>query len=77
MACPTSLCEAMVVLSLYKKTQIGYTQYVDNDVYVDDVDDDEAGAGAYFLLSHSDESFAECSVKPVDCMPNADPVVLT
>ena len=37
----------MVVLSLYKKTQIGYTQYVDNDVYVDDVDDDEAGASAY------------------------------
>ena len=35
MKCPTSLCEAMVVLSLYKKTQIGYTQYVDNDVYVD------------------------------------------
>ena len=24
-------CNAMVVLSLYKKTQIGYTQYVDND----------------------------------------------
>ena len=37
MKCPTSLCEAMVVLSLYKKTQIGYTQYVDNDVYVEDV----------------------------------------
>ena len=33
----------MVVLSLYKKTQIGYTQYVDNDAYVDDVADDEAG----------------------------------
>ena len=44
----------MVVLSLYKKTQIGYTQYVDNDVYVDDVDDDEAGARAYFLLRLSD-----------------------
>ena len=25
MKCRTSLCEAMVVLSLYKKTQIGYT----------------------------------------------------
>ena len=37
MKCPTPVCEAMVVLSLYKKTQIGYTQYVDNDVYVDDV----------------------------------------
>ena len=34
---PTSLCEAMVVLSLDRKTQIRYTQYVDNDVYVDDV----------------------------------------
>ena len=31
------------------ETQIWYTQYVDNDVYVDDVDDDEAGAGAYVL----------------------------
>ena len=49
MTCPTSLCEAMVVLSLYKNTQIGYSQYVDNNVYVDDVDDDEAGAGAYFF----------------------------
>ena len=67
----------MVVLSLYKKTQIGYTQYVDNDVYVYDVDDDEAGAGAYLLLSHSDESFAECSVKPVDCMPKCGSCFLT
>ena len=41
----------MLVVSLYKKTQIGYTQYVDNDVYVDDVDDDEAGAGAYFFFA--------------------------
>ena len=49
MKCPTSLCEAMVVLSLHKKPHIGYTQYIDNDVYVDDVDDDEAGAGAYFF----------------------------
>ena len=54
MKCPTSLSEGMFVLSLYKKTQIGYTQYVDNDVYVDDVDDDEAGAGAYFLRRHND-----------------------
>ena len=46
----------MVLLSLYKKTQIEYTQYVDNDIFVDDVDDDEAGAGAFFffLLRHSD-----------------------
>ena len=39
----------MVVLSLYKKTQVAYTQYVDIDVYVDDVDDDEAGAGAHLF----------------------------
>ena len=32
-----------------------YTEYVDNDVDVDDVDDDEEGAGAYFfLVRHSD-----------------------
>ena len=54
MKCPTSLCEAMVVLSLYKRTQIGYSQYVDNDVYVDYVDDDEAGTGAYLLIRLSD-----------------------
>ena len=28
-----------------------YTEYVDNDVDVDDVDDDEEGAGAYFFWS--------------------------
>ena len=49
MKCPTSLCDAMVVLSLFKKAQIGNTQYADNAVYVDDVDADEAGAGAYFF----------------------------
>ena len=27
------------------------TEYVDNDVDVDDVDDDEEGAGAYFFWS--------------------------
>ena len=62
MKCPTSLCEAMVVLSLYKKTQIGYTQYVDNDVYVDDVDDDEAGAGAYFLLLRHSDAHINCEL---------------
>ena len=46
-------CEAIVGLSLYKRTQIGYTQYVDNDVYVDDVDDDEAGAGAFEAKENS------------------------
>ena len=44
----------MLVLSVYKKTQIGYSQYVGNDVYVDDVDDDDAGEGAYVLLRHND-----------------------
>ena len=39
--CPTSLCEAIVVLSLYRKTQIEYMQDILNDFYVDDVDDDE------------------------------------
>ena len=39
----------MEVLSLYKKTQTRYSQYADNDVYVDDVDDGEAGADAYFF----------------------------
>ena len=51
MQCPACLCEAMVVVCLQKKTQIVYTQYVDNDVYVDDVDDDEAGACAYFFCA--------------------------
>ena len=41
----------MIVLSLYKKTHKGYTQYVDNEVYVDDCDDDEAGASADFFCS--------------------------
>ena len=60
MKCPTCLCEAMVVLSLYKKTQIGYTQYVDNDVYVDDVDVD---GQAFLYCSPMDGSFAEYSVE--------------
>ena len=65
MKCATPLYEAMIVLSLYKKTQIGYTQYVDNDVYVDDV-------FTFCTAKAMGESFAECSVedKPVDCMPN-------
>ena len=55
----------MVGLSLYKKTQIGYTQYVDNDVYVDDV-------FTFCTAKAMDGSFGECSAegKPVDCMPN-------
>ena len=55
----------MVVVSLYKKAQIGYTQYVDNDVYVDDV-------FTFCTAKAMDGSLAECSVedKPVDCMPN-------
>ena len=62
---PTSLCEAIVVLSLDRKTHIRYIQYVDNDVYVDDV-------FTFCTAKAMDGSFAECSVedKPVDCMPN-------
>ena len=41
----------MRVLALYKKTHIGYTQYVDHAVYVDGVGDDEADAGACFFCS--------------------------
>lgn len=41
----------MIVLALYKNTHIGYTQDVDNEVYVDVVDDDAAGTGAYFFCS--------------------------
>ena len=68
----------MVVLSLYKKTQIGYTQYVDNDVYVDDVDDDEAGAGAYFLhcegngrIIRSVQCRGQAFLLPVFCEDNS------
>ena len=55
----------MVVLSLDRKTQIRYTQYVDNDVYVDDV-------FTFCTAKAMDGSFGECSAedKPVDCMPN-------
>ena len=62
---PTSLCEAIVVLSLNRKTHIRYIQYVDNDVYVDDV-------FTFCTAKAMDGSFGECSAegKPVDCMPN-------
>ena len=53
----------MVVLSLYKKTQIGYTQYDDNDGYVDDVDDDEAGAGAYLFCRRYNDANVNCEVQ--------------
>ena len=33
-----------------QERQIAYTQYVGNDVYVDDVDADEAGAAVYFFF---------------------------
>ena len=39
-----------------------YTQYIDNDVYVDDVDDDEAGAGAYFLLLRHSDAHINCEL---------------
>ena len=49
--------------------QIGYTQYVDNDVYVDDVDDDEAGAGAYFFCS--DTAMLTSTVNYIECQGQA------
>ena len=60
----------MVVLSLDRKTHIRYIQYVDNDVYVDDVDVD---GQAFLYCRPMDGSFAECSAedKPDDCMPTA------
>ena len=33
------------------RNKLQNTEYVDNDVDVDDVDDDEEGAGAYFFWS--------------------------
>ena len=53
----------MVVLSLDRKTHIRYIQYVDNDVYVDDV-------FTFCTAKAMDGSFGECSAegKPVDCM---------
>ena len=37
------------------RNKLQNTEYVDNDVDVDDVDDDEEGAGVYlFLVRHSD-----------------------
>ena len=44
----------MVVLSLYKKTNIGYTQHVHDHVHVDAVVYGAVYAGAYFLLKPSD-----------------------
>ena len=61
---PTSLCEAMVVLSLDRETHIRYIQYVDNDVHVGDV-------FTFCTAKAMDGSFGECSAerRPVDCMP--------
>ena len=39
----------MAVLSFYKNSQIGYTQYVDNHVYVDDVGNEELEQVPIFL----------------------------
>ena len=39
-----------------------YTEYVDNDVDVHDVDDDEEGAGAYFLLVRHSDGHTNCEV---------------
>ena len=39
-----------------------YTEYVDNDVDVDDVDDDEEGAGAYFFLVRHSDAHINCEL---------------
>ena len=38
------------------------TEYVDNDVDVDDVDDDEEGAGAYFFLVRHSDGHTNCEL---------------
>ena len=38
------------------------TEYVDNDVDVDDVVDDEEGAGAYFLLVRHSDGHTNCEL---------------
>ena len=39
------------------------TEYVDNDVDVDDVDDDEEGAGAYLLLARHSDGHTNCELQ--------------
>ena len=38
------------------------TEYVDNDVDVDDVDDDEERAGAYFFLVRHSDGHTNCEL---------------
>ena len=70
MKCPTSLCEAMVVLSLYKKRQIEYTQYVDNDVYVDDVDDNDVDVDVDDVDVDDDVDDNDCFVEDTAMPPS-------
>ena len=42
------------------------TEYVDNDVDVDDVDDDEEGAGAYFFWSDTAMAIPTVKYKSVE-----------
>ena len=66
---PTSLCEAMVVLSLYTNAQIRYTQYADSDIYADDGDDDAVEAGAYFFCSGT--AMLTSTVNYIECQGQA------
>ena len=61
----------MRVRSLYKPSHIGYTQDVDNEVYVDEVDDDEAGAGAYCFYSDTAMPPSTVINRRVDCRGQA------
>ena len=38
-------------------------EYVDNDVDVDDVDDDEEGAAAYFFLVRDSDGHTNCELQ--------------
>ena len=45
------------------------TEYVDNDVDVDDVDDDEEGAGVYFVWSDTAMAIPTVKYKSVEDKP--------
>ena len=61
---------SMVVLSLYKKRQIEYTQYVDNDVYVDDVDDNDVDVDVDDVDVDDDVDDNDCFVEDTAMPPS-------
>ena len=50
-----------ISITLLNKLQ--NTEYVDNDVDVDDVDDDEEGAAAYFFLVRDSDGHTNCELQ--------------